>query len=236
MAGIHDEMKDKERRLYPSLRHHSYLVLARRRELLCDEVARLQRLGRNDLLLLDVGGQDKPYAPLFGPITRGHFVMEPLSGSVDVVAVGESIPFVDESFDIVLCTQVLEHVSRPSDVVMEIHRVLRPGGAAFVSVPAVFPIHGAPADNWRFMPGGLRLLLNPFHDVRVMAEAGTVAGFFRTLNMYAWLLTGRRWARPLRWLARNMVFPVSNLLGFYLDRWLKSGDQFAVNWLAVARK
>jgi 2-polyprenyl-3-methyl-5-hydroxy-6-metoxy-1,4-benzoquinol methylase len=162
--------------------------------------------------------------------------MEPLSGCVDVAARGESIPFVDESFELVLCTQVLEHVSRPSDVVTELHRVLKPGGIAFISVPAVFPIHGAPADNWRFMAGGLQLLLSPFEEVRITAEAGTVAGFFRTINMYAWLLTGRRRAGLLRWLAQTLFFPFSNLLGYYLERWLRSGDQFGVNWLAVARK
>jgi hypothetical protein len=63
-------MRSKENRLYPSLRHSSYLVLACRRELLRIEVDRIRRQGVKHLRLLDVGGQDKPYAPLFEPISR----------------------------------------------------------------------------------------------------------------------------------------------------------------------
>ncbi|HEV2033068.1 MAG TPA: class I SAM-dependent methyltransferase [Candidatus Dormibacteraeota bacterium] len=41
---------------------------------------------------------------------------------------GEHIPFADQSFDLVVCLWVLEHVERPESVLTEVHRVLRPGG------------------------------------------------------------------------------------------------------------
>ena len=40
----------------------------------------------------------------------------------------ESLPFPDGSFDVVLCTQVIEHLLAPGDGVRELARVLRPGG------------------------------------------------------------------------------------------------------------
>ncbi len=43
-------------------------------------------------------------------------------------AVGESLPFEDESFDIVFSANVLEHVRQPAQVLDEALRVLRPGG------------------------------------------------------------------------------------------------------------
>jgi SAM-dependent methyltransferase len=45
----------------------------------------------------------------------------------------ESLPFADESFDLVLCTQVLEHLLSPAEGVRELARVLRPGARLLLS-------------------------------------------------------------------------------------------------------
>jgi len=42
--------------------------------------------------------------------------------------VGERLPFGDRTFDLVLCVDVLEHVDSPSQTLVEISRVLKPGG------------------------------------------------------------------------------------------------------------
>lgn len=41
-------------------------------------------------------------------------------------------------FDIVLCINAFEHIADPEKVLLEIHRVLRPGGYAFISFAPVF--------------------------------------------------------------------------------------------------
>jgi SAM-dependent methyltransferase len=48
----------------------------------------------------------------------------------------EAMPFADETFATVLCTEVLEHVPYPEAALAEIHRVLRPGGKLIGSVPS----------------------------------------------------------------------------------------------------
>ena len=49
---------------------------------------------------------------------------------------GEELPFDQDSFDLVTCTDVLEHIRKDQTTVNEIHRVLRPGGYALITVPA----------------------------------------------------------------------------------------------------
>lgn len=44
------------------------------------------------------------------------------------VGVGENLPYEDESYDAVVCVDVLEHVASLRQVLSEVHRVLRPGG------------------------------------------------------------------------------------------------------------
>lgn len=47
----------------------------------------------------------------------------------------EKFPFDDEFFDVVFCTEVLEHLRRPEGCLAEIKRVLKKGGKAILSVP-----------------------------------------------------------------------------------------------------
>lgn len=52
---------------------------------------------------------------------------------------GQRLPFSRNCFDAVIARDVLEHLDRPWDTVREMHAVLRPGGAALVSVPMARP-------------------------------------------------------------------------------------------------
>jgi SAM-dependent methyltransferase len=56
-------------------------------------------------------------------------------GKLDYTGDAWSIPARAGSFDAVLCTEVLEHVARPRDTVLEMARLLRPGGVAIVTAP-----------------------------------------------------------------------------------------------------
>jgi len=215
---------------------HSYLVLRARRQLLQQESERLSKRGASNLIILDVGGHEKPYQSIFAPITSMHVSLDLESRKADVYGVGEFLPFRDNAVDVVICTQVLEHVHWPLDIVTEIHRVLRPGGVAFVSVPSIFPTHGGPYDNWRFMPGGLRYLLRDFSEVTINPEGGSIASSLRTLNMYLWVFTGRKWGRHFRPILEKLIYPVTNLLGWHLDRLFNGGDEFAANFMGIAIK
>lgn len=73
----------------------------------------------------------------------------------------------DEKFDIIVCTEVLEHTLDPFSAVKEIYRLLKSGGVLLLTVPFNFRIHGPLPDCWRFSEHGLRELLKIFSTVKI---------------------------------------------------------------------
>jgi len=72
---------------------------------------------------------------------------------------GRTFPLKEGSFDNLFHTEVLEHINAPFRFLKECHRVLKPGGRLFFSVPFQMRYHHIPYDYWRFTPAGLDLLL-----------------------------------------------------------------------------
>ena len=73
-----------------------------------------------------------------------------------------SLPFSDNTFDLIVCSEVLEHLHEYNDAVMEIYRVLKPGGKFYASVPASWPekICWFLSKDYQNQPGGhLRICL-----------------------------------------------------------------------------
>ena len=68
------------------------------------------------------------------------------------------LPFPDESFDVVVSGQVLEHVRRIWAWFIEVARVCKPGGHVITVCPTSWPYHEAPVDCWRIFPEGMRAL------------------------------------------------------------------------------
>ncbi len=228
-----DEVKEFQNagreRLYPSITNPNWLVLRRRRELFRHW---LEGPFPKDAAVLDVGGRIQPYRTLL-PGVRYLAIDLHLTPLVDVVANAERIPFRSQEFDLILCTQVLEYVPNPGLVLSEIHRVLKPGGKLLLSVPTVFP-RDADEDRWRFLPAAIRQLLSAFSEVEILPEGSSIAGFFRTLNLYLHLFA--RYPVMQRAL-RYTVIPALNLIGLGLEKMVRSSnDAFAVNYSAMARK
>jgi SAM-dependent methyltransferase len=92
------------------------------------------------------------------------------SGAEHVFDFEKPFPLPDQSFDSVLCINVLEHVYHYQRVVSEIHRILKPGGTLYLSVPFFFNIHGSPHDYFRYTEQALRRILTEagFREVEVV--------------------------------------------------------------------
>lgn len=97
-------------------------------------------------LALDLGCGKNPY------FFRGHFnnyigidldidtlekISRDLPGSSLIYASGSYAPFISGIFNVVICTEVLEHLENPEKMIGEISRVLAKGGKAVVSIPSL---------------------------------------------------------------------------------------------------
>jgi SAM-dependent methyltransferase len=222
--------RESRERLAPSITNPSWLVLRRRRELFLRWTSSLPASG---LRVLDIGGRLQPYRPLLGTRVARYLALDPhRSPLVNVIATGERMPFPDNSFDLVICTQVLEYIPSPPRLIEEAHRVLKPGAHLFLSAPAVFP-RDSEQDLWRFTSAGLAALLSAFGEVTIEPEGSTIVGIGRTLAFHTTL------AKPafMRRLLGLTVVPVINLGTVTIDAVLAtSNDSFAVNYSAFAQK
>jgi SAM-dependent methyltransferase len=124
--------------------------------------ARLEELARDVPVppggrVLDYGCADVPYRHFFSADV--DYVAADLEGNPDASLLlndDGSVPADDESFDGVVSTQVLEHVTDPSLYLSECFRVLRPGGHLLLSTHGLFVYHPDPDDYWRWTCAGLR--------------------------------------------------------------------------------
>lgn len=134
---------------------------------------------------LDLGAQNGPYAAHFP--RRVALDLHPAAG-LHLRGDAHALPFVDGAFDVVLCTEVLEHLTEPQRAIDEMFRVLGPGGELLLTTRFLFPIHDAPHDYFRFTKYGLRHLLRRFDEVRIEEETdsvGALAVLVQRLGMQA---------------------------------------------------
>src|SRR5690606_14649389 len=80
---------------------------------------------------------------------------------------GEEIPFANEQFDAVICTEVLEHVEKFQQLIHEIHRTMKPGAVAIFTVPWSARYHYIPYDFYRYTPSALKNMFSTFSEVEI---------------------------------------------------------------------
>ena len=119
-----------------------------------------------------------------------------------------SLPFLDNSLDLVVCSEVLEHLHQYNDAVKEIHRVLKPGGKFYASVPASWPekICWALSKDYQNQPGGHLRIFNQSGLVSEIEESGfkfLSSDRFHSIHAPYW------WLRCFFWNTQDSNFVVN---------------------------
>jgi SAM-dependent methyltransferase len=169
--------------------------------------------------LLDVGAGARPYAPVYEPFfERCTSVDVPYSlydtAAVDAMAPADNLPFPDESFDCVVCTEVLEHCPDPAAALGETSRVLKQGGRVFLTTPFLVAEHEMPHDYYRFTPSALRMLAAGAElSVVAIRPRGEYLAVALGMLMFPW---GKFWEHASRKLRADLYHPYNPLVFFPL--------------------
>jgi SAM-dependent methyltransferase len=134
--------------------------------------------------------------------------------STDVLGVGETLPFADNSIDAVLSLAVLEHVKDPFACANEIVRVLKPGGDLMCCVPLLQPVHGYPSHYYNMTAQGLKNLFGPSVEV----ERHEVYSSVLPVWSLTWIV--RSWAEGLTGSAKE------EFLNLRIADLMDSGDKY----------
>jgi SAM-dependent methyltransferase len=138
--------------------------------------------------VLDVGCGVKPYYPFFADVASEYVGVDAVENPMaDLRGLVEALPVEDASFDVVLCTQVLEHCGDPARAVRELRRVIRPGGRVLASTHGVQVYHPSPTDYYRWTHDGLRMLFTnnaEWSSLDVTPAAGTASALAMLLGTY----------------------------------------------------
>ena len=145
------------------------------------------------------------------------------------------LPFANDTFDGSLLLNVLEHLDAPQRGLLELWRVLKPGGALLFAVPFAFPIHGAPQDFRRWTAHGLSVELQAagFELQAMQACGGTASSLAINLALH-W-----RYEVPQLVVLTPLLIVMQGLLNglaLVLDAMLPTATGLPLVYVGLARK
>ncbi|MBV8252237.1 MAG: class I SAM-dependent methyltransferase [Chitinophaga sp.] len=176
--------------------------------------------------LLDVGCGTKPYRQLFQVDEYIGLEIDTTYNrekkDIDVFYDGTVFPFEDNTFDSLLCNQVLEHVFNPEEFLQQINRVLKPGGKGIITVPFAWDEHEQPYDYARYSSFGLKSLLEKsgFEVIELRKSVADLRVLTVLMNGYLYKKTVKyRFLRIFTTLL--LMFPnnvIGSLIGLIMPR------------------
>lgn len=189
--------------------------------------------------LLDAGCGTMPFKALLEDLVEEYRSLDIERKLSDVDFVGnllEMNAIFSESYNVVLCTEVLEHVPRPERLMAEVQRILKPRGKFILSVPHLSRLHEEPCDYYRFTRHGLQFLLEQ-NGFSVLEIVSTGSLFSFVGHQVSTVLVGSTWHIPV---FRRLIFflnaALCTLPCYALDKLLPMSAKYPLGYVAVAEK
>lgn len=170
-------------------------------------------------VVVDVGAGRAPYKKLIQHDRYIGIDIEDRGGVSDIIIadINNGIPLDDNSADLVLCMEVLEHTKNPELIVQELYRVVRPGGQVLLSAPMAWPLHEVPNDFFRFTCFGFEHLFKTagFTNLKIEGSNGhwyslmaLILCELRSPLLYPLVVFGNLIGYVLYYIERTRTFPL----------------------------
>lgn len=192
--------------------------------------------------LIDFGCGRKPYRNLFQVDeyigidieVSGHNHEE---SEVDVFYDGKTVPFDDNNFDALFCSEVIEHVFNVDEVLPEMHRVLKPGAKALFTIPLAWGEHEQPFDFARYTSFGIKSILerHGFEIIQIDKSNHFAEALMQLWTAYIFTLIKSE-NRILNSLLTLIFISPFNFIGFLLSPIFPKSYDYYNNLIILAQK
>ena len=198
-----------------------------------------------DDTLLDVGAGDCQYKPYF--VGKCKYVSQDVGGKdlthtytydqIDIRSEIYEIPLPDESVDVILCTQVMEHLKYPIKALAEMYRLLKPGGRLCITVPFAADEHMIPFDYFRYTRFAWDFMLQEqgFLAPEISPQGGRFIYMGKNIKDLFPLLTSKPWLQKTLWILQAPVVVPALFVLYFLDR-LDKNKYLTHNYDVIAQK
>lgn len=195
--------------------------------------------------MMDFGCGSKPYKTIF---KVDEYVGVDFKGEghshekeeIDFFYDGKILPFPDNYFDTVFSTEVFEHVFNLEEMMLEIKRVMKPGGKILVTCPFAIPEHEQPNDYARYSSFGLKYLFEK-NNFKVL-EYEKIGNHFETLiqlriSYYSLVLFPKLdkliIVKPI---LESIIYPIYNIYAMVFSRLFPKKQALYLNNVIVCEK
>lgn len=175
-------------RLQPRLYDYSYIMTLAAKKTL-EQMHRLIVENSRTLKVLDLGCGYKPFQSFF-PSEQYVGVDMSVNSFADVIADNHNLPFKNNTFDVIIITEVLEHCDNEYQVINELRRVAKPKALVYLTLPFIFPLHGIPYDFNRFSVYKLKKLFAQDKIILLKGSNNLFASWFIYGNIILRILFG----------------------------------------------
>jgi SAM-dependent methyltransferase len=191
--------------------------------------------------VLDIGCGEKPYESLF--INANSYIGVDIEKSghdhnnskADIFYDGKVLPFPDNYFNSILCLEVIEHIFNIDEVLLEVKRVLKPGGLFVGTIPFSWPEHEIPYDFARYTSYGIFHILSKSNLEVIQCDKST-SYFLAVSQLFIYYLYLILPGGPiLGSLFRVALFAPLNIIFILLDYFLPKKYNLFSNIIFIAR-
>lgn len=147
-------------RIYPKIYQPRYYYFIQLRKTIESTISKYIQ-NKQFEKLVDYGCGNTPYKPFFEKQV-GEYIGADLGNNTNAKIQLEpegQIPLANNSIDVVLSTQVLEHVDNPNLYLTEAARILKKDGLLIITTHGYWMYHPDPQDFWRWTSSGLKKII-----------------------------------------------------------------------------